>query len=120
MENKKVLIAEDDDLLRKILVRHIGSNFKNLDIDDVATCKELIEKSRSIEYSLILTDNNMEPGTNGAEAIEEIRKFDKKTPIYMLSGSSRAKDDALKSGATGFLDKCDDKGLDEVLSTYLK
>ena len=120
-KTKKVLIAEDNTSLREAYIFSIEINSPSAIIDAVGTYKELIEKAKSNKYNLIITDYVMEPGTNGIEAITEIREFDKKTPICMISGSMKSKE-ALENGATYYIEKSTStftKDLENLINKYL-
>ncbi len=74
-------------------------------IETASNGRELVEKVRSAEYALILTDYRM-PEMNGIDAIREIRTFNTIVPIYVLS-TDPVKNKAFEAGANGFYDKVD-------------
>ena len=126
---KKVIIAEDFAPLRNAYLFQIELMKEDkilpadLEVECVANGESLIEKVKNEKYLLILTDNDMPPGITGLEAIKKIREFDKDVPIYMISGSAfqSLKSDALKYGATGFIDKGELKTrLESLLKQYLE
>lgn len=105
---KKVIIADDDYLMRTgyegIIRRTIRAGYiKDVEVDLVPDGETLVGKVRQAKYDLIITDNQM-PIMDGLEAIKQIREFDKVTPLYMASASNIA-EQALKLGATGYIDK---------------
>jgi CheY-like chemotaxis protein len=127
--DKKIIVAEDNKDLRETYVMFIESYVDNVSIDSVSNGADLVEKVKNENYSLIFTDNDMPPGISGLESIKQIREFDKKTPIYMISGS-KSKEDAtykqktvLECGGNGFIDKDDimnlSKQIKEVVLKYV-
>ena len=101
---KKIIIAEDDEDLVLLYQRFFGNY--DVEVDSVSDGKSLVEMVKGGGYSLVLTDNGM-PFMEGMDAIREIRTFDPKVPIYMVSGNRDAESKALTLGATGFIYKPD-------------
>lgn len=105
---KKIIIAEDNEDARETYTDCIKL-FLKVDIDGVPNGEELVERVKVGGYDLVITDNDMGGGINGLEAIERIRQFYKTIPIFMFSSDSAKYRDlkslALKSGATGYVDK---------------
>jgi DNA-binding response OmpR family regulator len=101
---KKILIVDDESYMRdaggRVLRRRLRANIMTADNGGDA-----INTARSIVYDLILLDLNI-PVRNGWEVIDEIRKFDTKTKILVVSGLDKNyftpeqvnKIDALTSG----------------------
>jgi|SRR3989344_936700 len=112
MENKeleKILIADDCFELMESLKQVI---FRKYEVVFASNAKEEIEKAKENKYLMILTDNNMEDGheNSGLYAIEQIRKYDGVTPIYLHSGglTDEIETEALRLGANGVFDKAND------------
>ena len=85
---QKILIADDEESMRHILVRILGD--KNYSIDtasDGQTALELWKKkySKNQGYDLLLVDLKM-PRLSGEEFIKEIRSQDQDVAIIVLSG----------------------------------
>ncbi|HLC87383.1 MAG TPA: response regulator [Candidatus Nanoarchaeia archaeon] len=100
---KPIIIAENIEILRNHLVKGLYKKFNELRIDEVWDGKELVDKIKSEDYGLIITDYHM-PQKDGLEAILEIRKFNQQVSILMISGSG-IKDEAINNGATEYLSK---------------
>ncbi|WP_299209260.1 response regulator [uncultured Dokdonia sp.] len=82
LENRKILVVEDNKI-NQMITRKILE--KNKMICDVADNGEIaVEKARSQDFDLILMDIHM-PGISGIEATEQIRLFDKEIPILALT-----------------------------------
>lgn len=120
---KSILIADDRKefriICKTLIMYKKGSSTK---IDVVNNGWNLIQKAKDKNYSLILSDNGMGEGPTGLESIQEIRKYKKDIPIFLMSVDKELKYEYKKSGATGFLNKNDIKfikKLEEVIDEYL-
>ncbi len=114
----RLICAEDDDHARETLIELLRLSFPDLHIDAVADGASLVERVKVGHYGLVLTDNTM-PNLTGLEAIQHIRGFDGKIPIYLLTGDAIQKK-AQEVGATGFLPKpLDIHRLHAVVQSYL-
>ncbi len=80
-----ILVAEDNRLQQRI-IKNIET--KELLIDIANDGEEAVEKVRDKSYQLIFMDFYM-PNKDGAQAVKEIREFDKTTPIIVQSDSPR-------------------------------
>ncbi len=82
LENRKILVVEDNKI-NQMITRKILE--KNKMICDVADNGEIaVEKVRTEEYDLVLMDIHM-PGISGLQATERIRLFNKEIPILALT-----------------------------------
>lgn len=116
----RVIIADDIESFRKMIDRHVRSVRSGIEVEHVSSGEYLVKRVREGGYSLVLTDYDMGQGIDGITAIREIRTFDTETPIYMMSGSD-VREEALRVGATGYIDKNNYKTLpDEVEQTVLR
>jgi DNA-binding response OmpR family regulator len=98
-----VLIVEDDDEARAILVRELGSRgYRTQEAADGRTAMERWEASRP---DIVLLDLGL-PDIDGLEVIRRIRR-DAMTPIVILSGryAEREKVEALERGADDYVTK---------------
>ena len=83
--NETILIADDDELVRSMVVSALKKNGYS-----VVSAKDGIEALKAFEthrksIDLILVDHTM-PGKNGREVIERIRQYSENIPIIMTSG----------------------------------
>ena len=105
-----VLVVEDDDEVRGVLVRELGSRgYRVLEAPDGRTALERWEAGRP---DVVLLDLGL-PDMDGLEVIRRIRR-DAMTPIVILSArfAEREKVEALERGADDFVTK--PFGLDEL------
>lgn len=101
-DNKKILVADDDDVIRELL--SIFLTYFGYEVDCVNDGEEamiLIEKSN---YSLLITDYEM-PRINGIELAKKVRNLMPSMPIIGISGSHTCRKEFLIAGANVFLNK---------------
>lgn len=104
MEKYKLLLAEDDENLGKLLNTFLEA--KGYQTDLVDTGKKAVERAAQNTYDFIILDVMM-PEMDGFEAAEEIRSWNKDVPILFLTAKS-LKEDKLRGfniGADDYLTK---------------
>ncbi len=77
----KILLLEDDDLLSKILTKHLSLDYEVTAIYDGDTALEKVETEK---FDLLILDSNV-PGITGLELIKELRSYNDTTPIIMIT-----------------------------------
>ena len=101
----KIILAEDNDLLRKSLSFFLES--KGFEVNQFADGREALEAIKDNNYDIILTDINM-PGISGMEMTQYIRiTLERNTPIIIFtsSGIEQTELDAFDIGANDFMAK---------------
>ena len=101
----KVILAEDNDLLRKSLSFFLES--KGFNVDQFADGKEALEAIKQNRYDIILTDINM-PGISGMEITQQVRNaLSLTTPIIIFTSSNveQTELDSFDIGANEFIPK---------------
>ncbi|MCB0456814.1 MAG: response regulator [Flavobacteriaceae bacterium] len=82
LENKKVLVVEDNKINQMITKKILEKNKMVCDVADNGT--DAIKFVHEKEYDIVLMDIHM-PGISGIEATQEIRKFNKALPVIALT-----------------------------------
>lgn len=101
----KIILAEDNDLLRKSLSYFLES--KGFEVDQFSNGKEALEAIKNNPYEIILTDINM-PGISGMEITQFVRtKLSLSTPIIIFTSSNveQTELDSFDMGANEFIPK---------------
>ena|SRR5215469_8559690 len=113
MEERKIVLVEDDDDTRTLLKFLLESEGYNVTTaDDGRRAMEIVE---SMQPDILITDLMM-PKVSGLELIRHTRQLHPAIPILLLSGNGDViKYDALEAGATRIFVKPFDT--DELLKT---
>jgi len=80
----RILIAEDDESLRQLLLRYLTS--LGHDVDAVPDGTTAISALGGTRYDVIVTDVIM-PGHNGLEVLRAAKEFDRLTEVIVLTGA---------------------------------
>ncbi|WP_395050789.1 ATP-binding protein [Flavobacterium sp.] len=83
--NKKILVVEDNKINQMVSKKMLKN--KGILCEIIDNGERAIEIARNKKFDMILMDVHL-PGINGTIATQEIRKFDKKTPIIALTAIS--------------------------------
>ncbi len=110
----KVLIIEDDKEVRELL--DIFLTKKGFEVLSTPSGKEGIGLVKRSRPDLVIVDARL-PNLNGIEVLREIRGFEKKTKIVMVSGldTGELEEEARQAGASAFLPK--NLGIDAIVNT---
>jgi DNA-binding response OmpR family regulator len=104
MDDKKILLVEDDVNLGSILSEFLG--LKKFNVDLCKDGEDGFEKFKTNEYDLCLLDVMM-PLKDGFTLAKEIRSINKSIPIIFLTAKSMQNDkiEGLKLGADDYITK---------------
>jgi DNA-binding NarL/FixJ family response regulator len=80
----RVLIADDDDLMRAGLVELLSSDPSIEIVGEAATGREAVERSRRLEPQVVLMDVRM-PDLDGIEATRELARNAPATKVLILT-----------------------------------
>jgi two-component system chemotaxis response regulator CheY len=99
----KVLIVDDDDFTRAMLKKALGENYN---VIEASNAEQAIKEYIRQEPKVIFLDINM-PDSSGFDVLKEIRSFDDRAYIVMLSGNDFMGNiiNSLNLGAAGFVAK---------------
>ena len=104
LTNHRILYIEDHDDTRELVTIILRQN--DYDVITGSTIEAGIHLARSNRFDLYLLDSWL-PDGSGLDLCKQIREFDPSTPILFYSAAAYEADreDALKSGAQGYLIK---------------
>lgn len=124
----RILVADDKIDLRDKYTSIILRNHPHTQVDQVSTGEDLVMSAKHIKYDLIFTDDDMGSDImSGTSAILKIRKFDKHTPIIMVSAcycsdesiAKERNEELIGLGGSGFIDK-NSKHLEDSIEAAIK
>jgi DNA-binding response OmpR family regulator len=120
MTNGKILVIEDDRLVRRVITDILKN--RDYDVDSADSGEDGIAKAEKSSYDVILLDIHL-PGIDGIETLREIRKAQPESSVIMLTGSPTLETvkDAIKIGAVDYLSKTTDPDkLNEVIQKAIR
>jgi two-component system, NarL family, invasion response regulator UvrY len=103
---KTVLIADDQTIYRKGLVRILAEDFAPTIIDEVESGEEALRKARKNDYDLVVMDISM-PGAEGLDVLKEMKGHSPELPVLVICKhpEERHAVQAMCAGAAGCLTK---------------
>ncbi len=104
-KNKTILVVDDNELNIKVANRALSD--LGVNIDEVTSGKDAIEKVKKGRYDIILLDIMM-PEMNGEETLEELKKIkDFDTPVIALTADALegSKEKYIEEGFNGYIAK---------------
>ena len=109
-----ILIADDHAIVSHGLKQLLQTQYPTAKIEEVRDTSTLIEKAMHDKWDIVITDINM-PGSNGLEALQQIREVHPNLPFLVMSmyPEEQYALRALKAGASGYLAK--DKVHEEII-----
>ena len=121
MENPiKVLLVDDEEDFRKLLAFWLES--KGYLVITASNGQEALDKVKAEDPAIIFMDLNM-PVMDGADAIKNLREFNKEVPVIIISAyvDDRKAKEAMRLGVSGVFYKGKDfqEGL-SLLETALR
>ena len=102
----KILIIEDEEPIRRVLVRILTEEDASFDVHEAVDGKDGLNKLKNNNYDLVLCDIKM-PKIDGIEVLEKIKFSKKMLPFIMLTGHGNVSTavEAMKLGAYDFISK---------------
>ncbi len=102
---KKILIAEDDTVIKNIMEIQLKNDFE---VDVALNGAEALKKIHKNKYDIILLDLIM-PIKDGFDVLAQLKKEKNKVPVLVFSNLSQdgEKSRAFKLGAKGYFVKAD-------------
>lgn len=101
---KRILLAEDEEVLRMLVVDTLEEN--DYQVDEASDGIEAVQLVDGNNYDLLVLDFMM-PGLTGLEVIHHVRQKNKEVKILMLSAKSQQfeQDKVIDAGANYFMAK---------------
>ena len=111
-----ILIVEDEDAIRRVLVKILSEENASYLIDEAENGLVAQEKIKSNDYDLILSDIKM-PKADGVEVLQFSKKIKPETPVVMISGHGDLDTavETMRMGAFDYISKPPD--LNRLLQT---
>ena len=105
MPARKILVVDDDDVLRDSLVEQL-SLYEEFDLAQDATAAKGVARARAEPLDLVIMDVGL-PDMDGREAVKLLRKGGFKAPVIMLTGQDSESDTilGLEAGANDYVTK---------------
>jgi DNA-binding response OmpR family regulator len=93
MPARKILVVDDDDVLRDSLVEQL-SRYEEFELAEDATAAKGVARARAEALDLVVMDVGL-PDMDGREAVKLLRKGGFKAPVIMLTGQDSESDTIL-------------------------
>ena len=102
----KILIIEDEEPIRRVLVRILNEEDSNFEIYQASDGKKGLDLIKKESFDLVLCDIKM-PKVDGIELLQRTRKTDSTLPFIMLTGHGNIETavESMKLGAYDFISK---------------
>ena len=105
MPVRKILVVDDDDMLRESLVEQLAL-YEEFDTASEATAAMGVQRARAEPIDLVIMDVGL-PDMDGREAVKLLRKGGFKAPVIMLTAQDSESDTilGLEAGANDYVTK---------------
>jgi len=102
----KILIIEDEEPIRRVLVRILTDEDSSFEINEASDGKKGLDLIKNDSYDLVLCDIKM-PKVDGIELLQRTRKTNSTIPFIMLTGHGNIETavESMKLGAYDFISK---------------
>ena len=102
----KILIIEDEEPIRRVLVRILNEEDSNFEIYQASDGKKGLDLIKKESFDLVLCDIKM-PKVDGIELLQRTRKTNSTLPFIMLTGHGNIETavESMKLGAYDFISK---------------
>ena len=102
----KILIIEDEDAIRRVLIKIINNENSSYEVEEAADGLEGFEMIENSDYDLVLCDIKM-PKMDGIEVLEKSLSLKPETPFIMISGHGELETavQAMRLGAFDYISK---------------
>jgi DNA-binding NarL/FixJ family response regulator len=116
MANKsiKILIVDDQKIWREYVEDYLQDAIPHIEIFSAVSSDDAIERVNGADFDLILLDMRMPSGTEGLDALRQIREIKPQAQVIMMSayGEIETAVEAMRRGAIDFIPKGDPSSSD--------
>ena len=108
MNNKSILIVDDEVSIRKVMQEMITRKFSNVSVETVSSGEKAIEKMESNNYDLVFLDINLGEGNiDGIETLKKIKEIKSEQNVYMMTGYwiENEKENIIENNSLGLIRK---------------
>ena len=115
----EIILVDDHAIVREGIRRIIDDTPGITIFSEASTGEGALELIKKKKYDLVILDISM-PGKNGLQTLKEIKKYNEKLPVLMLSmhAEEQYAMRAIKAGASGYLTK--ESASDQLVSAIRK
>jgi len=121
IENIKVLIADDSELMRHLMKRYFIKYTSSSNVSETRDLPETINYLKAEAIDFLLLDINMPEGDSNPDTVREILTIQPDIKICIFSGNDKAlvAQGFLDAGAVGFIQKDENMGdtLQQVMNS---
>ena len=102
----RILIIEDEDAIRRVLIKIIKNENSAYMVEEASDGQEGYEKIEAEDYDLVLCDIKM-PKMDGVEVLSKVQNFKPEIPFIMISGHGELETavEAMRLGAFDYISK---------------
>lgn len=100
----KIVVVDDDDLVRGVVCATLRELIPTAQVDEYATSLEVIREVETGTVDLLITNCHM-PDMDGPSLVRTLRERKYSLPIIMISGSDGARELGEKAGIDRFVAK---------------
>ena len=104
--NPQIIVVDDDDAIREIVVRLTQETVPQAKISALANAREALDLIKDHGADLLITNFRM-PGMDGPELVRQLRAREFVAPVIMVSGNPEAEKRGQAAGITRFVAKTD-------------
>ena len=99
-----ILVADDDAMIRRFLVRVVNKVAPNLSIIEASDGSQALQVLQTTPLVAVVTDYHM-PGVTGLQIVETAHAQNPALPVIVVSAHTDVAAEVLSAGATHFLSK---------------
>lgn len=120
VENIKILIADDSELMRLLMKRFFAKWLSSPIIVEKGNLPDTLEILRQESFNFVLLDINMPKGDSSPNTVKEILGIQPDIKVCMFSGNDKSalEQSYLDAGAIGFIQK--DESMSSAAETVIK